>query len=357
MPPVDMPAAAPFRAAPFEGMPVTQPSKRWVGLPIIGIALLSLRFLLLCARTSTPSYSSYDPVYLPPTIDTSDWSKDFPALKNPLQDVRVGPVAVDDRGTTWFEKSGAVWTQDKGGVAHLAAAGQAGLVSIGVHKRVPHWLTSVGIYKLVGEDVVTVHEGSYDAMLIDGDDAFLVGSDGVNVKRVSLVTKDAKPVTVAKVKETATDVSAYGPLAADDTWLYFVLGKGVARVAKKGVEQAVSTPWVETSVTAMAADKGTLYVTNEDGVAQVRGGKTTTLAGESVNKTSAILYGDVVVAVDGVYFADLSAASEWHVNRVKAGGSPEMVATTLVEPHLTARAGVVYWSTTSGVSTSAQSAQ
>ena len=99
------PAVQPFRsAAPFEGVPVAQPSRRWVGLPIVGIALLSLRFLLLCARTSTPSYS-YDPVYVP-TLPTTDWAQDLPTLANPLPEARAGRVAVDDSGTAWFDKSG-----------------------------------------------------------------------------------------------------------------------------------------------------------------------------------------------------------------------------------------------------------
>lgn len=103
-PPVDPyapPKISPFGGSNYGPADVGARPKRWVGLPIIGIGILCIRVLLLCARTSSPSYTpsyNYQPSY--------DLPLPTPSLALPKKPtVEAGPLSASREGTDvfWFE--------------------------------------------------------------------------------------------------------------------------------------------------------------------------------------------------------------------------------------------------------------
>ena len=361
--PASPPAVTTFRgAAPFDGVPVTAPpSRRWVGLPIAGIVILSLRLLLLCGRaTSSPSYN-YDPIYVPPTIPTTDWGK----LLDPTLDPsslkaldRVDRVAVAADGTAWYVKSGALYKQPKGDGVGARVATIGSTHALAVQGEVPHWIDAMGLHKL-GADGATalVLGGTFDAMAIEGNDAWLVDSSAGTLSRLSLAGKNATPVVVGKLKVSDPDLALEAPIAVDDAWVYVGFGAGaIARVWKKGTNQSISSSWVAKAATAMVAEKGTLYVSTDEGVAAVaKDGTTKDLV--QLGDGEGLLFGDVAVAGADVYFTELGRGSDWHVRRVaKGGGTSAIVSTTTTEPRLVARGGMAYWGTATGVASTADTA-
>jgi hypothetical protein len=245
-PAVDDPYAPP-KVSPFGGSNYAAPSgtpKRWVGLPVIGIAILGIRLLLLCGRVSSPSYTpsyNYQPYNLPLPMPTA-------AAKAPV--VVPGPLAVSkESDVVWF----AGKTLHRRDAANkestllvTAPTAAASLDSLAVGGNRACWIADHSSVYCV-EDTRTMAQArllfagsAIDDLRVDADGAYFVEESWKNSDTAyTLARVDFRTRTRTELL-TSTGVHH---LVLDGASLYFVGGKKsvsgtgevtISRVAKTG---------------------------------------------------------------------------------------------------------------------------
>ncbi len=329
-----LPAMSPFRTAPVDAAAPMR-SKRWIGLPILGIALLSVRMLFLCARTNEPSYA-YEPLFTPLTLPTMTFA---PPATPPTM---LGAMAIGADGTTYFVKNGELYSQAKDAPAPTwMLAGSGAIRDVRVAGDAIYVLDGLGLRRVSGVGAAyTVASGTFSAMMIEGNDAYVLLPSAI--QKVNLA--NGSLATIASTDpDKGEDLT--GPLVSAEGWLWFGQGENIGRIAKKADHQMIGKPFASLSMLSLAAAPDAVLVATIDGVSDIAGGKVRTLTPDGWGTACH----DVIAAGKYVYFTYRDEAG-WAVGRMKReGGAVDPVVHTVIQPKLATRAGAVVWSTPEGV--------
>jgi hypothetical protein len=336
----NLPPAAPFRTLPIMDAPPPH-SRRWVGIPIIGIALLSLRMLLVCTRMNEPAHDyTYTPTdFTPLTIPTMSYA---PPSAAP---VSLGGVAIDSRGTTYFVKRGELWVQPKDETASWFYTGKGMFSDVAITADGEPYVLESGQLRHVYASGTSgaVGSGSFYAFAIDGNQAYLVTAS--SIQRVTL--PGGAQTTIAST-DPATEEDLHGPVAIGQGFVWFGRGDGIGRVSTKGGHQIIEKPFApDIEILGLAAAPDALLVATDGGVLELSGGKQKTLTPDGWDTACH----DIAAAGKWVYVTYQDAAG-WAVGRMpRAGGPVDPVVHTVIQPHLGSAVpgrGVIY-STPEGI--------
>ncbi len=281
------PKISPFGGSNYGPADVGARPKRWVGLPIIGIGILCIRVLLLCARTSSPSYSpsyNYQPSY--------DLPLPTPSLAIPKTPAVVaGPLAASREGTDvfWFEGSTLVRRDATKKVLRLAPSGSATSRSLASSAPIVDSLVAGGNRACWIEDRSSVHCVE-DTRTMASERLLFAGSAGLADLRVDEgaayfveeTWKNSGTVyTVSRVDfrtRTRTELvtgSTAHHLVLDGANLYFVSGKvaldgkgdvAISRVAKTGGATKVIASLGQRTPESLSVQGNDLFFTAPGGV-------------------------------------------------------------------------------------------
>jgi hypothetical protein len=336
------PPMAPFRTLPMLDAPPPR-SRRWVGIPIIGIALLSLRMLLLCSRMSEPSHDyTYTPTDFQLTIPTVSYA---PPIAPP---VSLGAVATDSHAT-YYVKRGELWVQPKSTAAAPSwfYTGTGMISDVAIVEGEVYVLESGELHHVYSSGVSSiVGSGSFYAMAVDGKQAYLVGAS--SIQRITL--PGGAQTTIAST-DPATEEDLHGPVAIAQGFLWFGRGDGVGRISIKGGHQIIGKPFAPgVEMLGLASAPDALLVATDGGVLELSNGKPKPLTPDGWDTACH----DIVTAGKWVYLTYQDAAG-WAVGRMpRAGGPVDPVVHTVIQPHLATEAlpghsGTAIYSTPEGI--------
>lgn len=300
-------------------------SRRWIGFSVLGLALVGVRVALLLARE-------------PPKYDFDPGSLGLPELTSTVggltAPVTLGSLAVDDRGHSYFIKNGKLWTQQNDGTPVLHFAGQGDIRDVAVGFRNVFVIDSVGVERIseFGE-ADTVATGDFSGIAIDGSDAIVLGK--TSIQRVYV---GKKSISTLVSLDPAKDLVITPPLAVSNGFVWFGMSGGVGR-APKNKHTIVSAPYDDRDANGLAPSPAGVFAATSEGLFE--------LGGDEPRTVSVLGCRDVVSIGKYAYVSRVDDAG-WAVSRVTETGVESIVHTT-AQPRLTARDGMVYWSTTEGV--------
>lgn len=335
-PKLELPAMSPFRTAAPIDAPKPMRSKRWVGIPILGIALVSVRVLLLCARTNESTYYEPPELFAPLTLPTM--ANAPPA--SPLTTLGTATLAPD--GAAYFVKDHELYAQAKDAPTPVwMFAGHGAILDVALAGTAVYVIDGLGLRHVsVDGTAETIASGNFMAMTIDGNDAYLVLPSAI--QRVNLAKRSL--TTIASV-DPDQDENLTGPIVSSAGWLWFGQGENIGRVARKSDHQMIGKPFASLSMLSLGAAPEGVLVATSDGVSEIVGGKVRTLTPGGWDTACH----DVAAAGKYVYFTYRDEAG-WAVGRMKRdGGVVDPVVHTVVQPRLAVRAGAVVWSAPEGV--------
>ncbi len=348
--PYSPPKVSPFGGAnygPADGGARPAQARRWVGLPIIGIGILCIRVLLLCARTSTPSYTppySYQPPFDLPTPSVA-------VPKAPT--VAAGPLAASREGTDvfWFEGSTLVRRDAAKKVLRLAPPTGLSARSLASSAPIVDSLVAGGNRACWIEDRSSVHcvedtrtmaserllfagSAGLADLRVDADAAYFVEESWKNSGTVYTVSRvDFR----SRSRTELVSGSTAHHLVLDGANLYFVSGKvaldgkgdvAISRVAKTGGAPKVIASLGERTPESLSVQGSDLFFTAPGNVDEAYAMQLFRLAKTGgdvvkVNLGDEEVAGAFAVNDKSIYFVG-SGDSLYRVAR--AGGTPAEVS-------------------------------
>jgi hypothetical protein len=331
----DAPAMSPFRTAPGQAALTPVRSKGWLGIPILGIALISVRMLLLCSRNTAPSYGSPDlftPLALPTTFAP-------PSLSSTL----LGPATLAADGTAYFVTNHDIYSQPKDAESPMwMFTGSGAIRAVATAADTVYAIDGVGLRRISSTGAAeTVTVGNFTAMTIDGSHAYVLLPSAI--QKVTLANGSLE--TIASVDPKGEE-NLTGPLVSSQGWLWFGQGAELGRIAKKSEFQMIGKPFAPLPMLSVRAAPGGVLVGTIAGVSEIVSGKVRTLTPEDWDTACH----DAVAAGKYVYFT-YRDESGWAVGRMKReGGAVAPVVHAVIQPQLAVgKGGTVVWTTPDGV--------
>lgn len=338
------PKTEPSQMPPYRHLPMLdapqppRPTKRWVGIPIVGVAILSLRLLLLCARASEPTPSYSVPDFTPLTLPTFSYA---PPIATPP--VSLGAVASDDRGTTCFLKREELWVQPKDSSATWLYAAR-GITGLATYRNEPYVLQNGDLHHVYESGVESsVATGNFTALAIDGGDAYLLSASSIQRVRLPNVT----PTTIAST-DPATEEDLAGPMIVARGFVWFARGNGIARISAKAGHQIIGKLFAsDIEPLGMDAADDAIVVATDGGVIELAGGKKKVLTPPGWDTAC-----HEIVASGAWLYVTYPDAAGWAIGRMpRAGGSVDPLVHTVVQARLARNGGAVVYSTPDGIRT------